>query len=680
MKKLFVRSTSILPLWLSVLILAVSAWAPLASAQLEPNFDSESLTCPTLLPLMRAFARAHVSDQTIDASLIENVTDQFIKRIDPAKNLLLEKDVKEFQGYVRDFMKSARNSDCTQLHSVLNRLVERSEGQLAYAKKALDKDYKFDDKVEIIIDAKKRSFAKSVDEANERLLKNLHFQISTYLLNDMKLDEAKKKLVHRYELNLKRIQEFSKTDLYDAMLNSFALALDPHSSYFGKEVLEDFKISMSLQLEGIGASLINDDGYTKIQELIPGGAAAKGKQLEAGDKILAVGQGLKGPMEDVVDMDLREVVKKIRGEAGSMVRLNILRQGKETSSFTVTLKRSKVTLEDEAVQTTFREVKVGDKTLKIAHLVLPSFYGDNELKKRSCYNDMVQALEKIKKEKADGVVLDFSRNGGGRLEEAVRIAGLFLREGNVVATKDSRRRVQKLADEDTSTQYNGPLVILTSRLSASAAEIVAGALKDYKRAVIVGADHTYGKGSVQAVLELPGIPGAIKVTTGLFFIPGGKSTQHGGVEGDVVLPSILASEEIGEKSQDNSLRPASIPAFLSPEANDASDAKAAWQLVSASEIEQLRSASAKRVASNKKFDEIKEELKELNENKGVINLAEFRAKSEKRKKKDAGDEKKTAKQLARERDEPQVNEAINILADLIAIRRGWNRDSLATAK
>lgn len=666
--------------WLMIVVLAASFVTEQAFSQSEPGMEAEGLSCPTLLPLMRAFARAHVSDSSIDTALIDNMADQFIKRIDPAKNLLLEKDTKEFQGYVRDFMKSTTRSDCGPLHSVLNRLVERSEAQLDYAKKALGKDYKFDDKVEIIIDSKKRSFAKSQEESNERLLKNIHFQISTYLLNDMKLDEAKKKLIHRYELNLKRIQEFSKNDLYDSMLNSFALALDPHSSYLGKEVLEDFKISMSLALEGIGASLISEDGYTVIQELIPGGAASRSKQLEQKDKILAVGQGVKGPMEDVIDMDLRDVVKKIRGEAGSMVRLNILRQGKETASFTVTLKRSKVTLEDEAVQTTYREVKVGDKKLKIAHLVLPSFYGDNELKKRSCYFDMVQALEKIRKEKADGLVLDFSRNGGGRLEEAVRIAGLFLREGNVVATKDSRRRVQKLADEDPAVQFNGPMVILTSRLSASAAEIVAGALKDYKRAVIVGADHTYGKGSVQAVLELPGIPGAIKVTTGLFFIPGGKSTQHGGVEGDVVLPSILASEDLGEKSQDNSLRPASIPPFLSPEANDANDSKIAWQPVSSAEIESLRASSAKRVTGNKKFDEIKEELKELNENKGVINLAEFRTKSEKRKKKDAGDEKKSAKQLARERDEPQVNEAVNVLADLIAIRRGWNRDSIATTK
>src|SRR3989344_303269 len=487
-------------------------------------FESDGLSCHTLMPLMRAFARAHVSDATIDSGLIDNTADQFVKRIDPSKNLLFESDVKNFENVVRDFMKSSRLPDCTKLHGLLEILVARSQGQLEFAKRSLGKDYKFYDKVEIVIDAKKRNFDKTQDEANERLMKNLHFQVSTYLLNDMKVDEAKTKLSHRYELNLKRIKEFAKADLYDALLNSFASALDPHSSYLSKEVLEDFQIAMSLSLEGIGASLTSEDGYTVIQELIPGGAAAKSKQLEAKDKILSVsakGENGKEEMRDVIDMDLRDVVKLIRGPSGTQVKLSILRQGKETSSFTVSLKRSKVTLEDEATQVTFNNVKIGDKKEKLAHLVLPSFYGDNELKKRSCYTDMVKALEKIEKEKADGVVLDFSRNGGGRLEEAVKIAGLFFRQGNVGATKDLRKRVQKLADDDSRTQYSGPLIILTSRLSASAAEIVAGALKDYKRAVIVGADHTYGKGSGQAALPLPSIPGAIQVTTGLFFIPGG---------------------------------------------------------------------------------------------------------------------------------------------------------------
>jgi carboxyl-terminal processing protease len=658
-------------------------YLPRAYAQQESEgmFETDGLSCQTLLPLMRAFARAHVSDSAIDASLIENTSDQFVKRIDPSKNLLFETDVKNFQDGVREFMKNSRIPDCTKLHGLLNTLVDRSKGQLDYARKALGKDYKFNDKVEIIIDAKKRNYAKNQVEANERLLKNIHFQISTYLLNDMKLDEAKSKLVHRYELNLKRINEFSRSDLYDALLNSFASALDPHSSYLGKEVLEDFQIAMSLSLEGIGASLISEDGYTVIQELIPGGAAARSKLLEPKDKILSVSykEGGKEEMKDVIDMDLRNVVKLIRGPSGSTVKLNILRQGKETSTFTISLKRSKVTLEDEAVQVTFQESKVGGNKVKLAHLILPSFYGDNELKKRSCYTDMVEALKKIEKEKVDGVMLDFSRNSGGRLEEAVRIAGLFFRLGNVVATKDSRKRIQKLADEDSRTQYSGPLVILTSRFSASAAEIVAGALKDYKRAVIVGADHTYGKGSVQAVLPLPSIAGAIKVTTGLFFLPGGKSTQHSGVDGDIVMPSILATDDIGEKGLDNSLKPQAISAFLSPEVNDPSD-KNAWQAVTSAEIESLRVASEKRVKSNKKFDEVLKELAELNENKGVVNLAEFRKKSSERKGKDAKDEKKTSKQLVKERSEPQVNEAMSILSDLIAIRKGWNRDSIATAR
>ena len=656
------------------LILALGVvWIPPQAQALE------KLQCSTIVHLMQAIARNHISINRLDKLLVGRVSKQLVKRLDPSKNLLLDNDATKIRGIVSRFLQKKRTPNCTELLTIPSILRKRSKGQLAYARKQLTEKYKFNENVTFVTSSKKRKRSKSVSQSHKRLMKHLHFQISNYLLNDMKMPEARKKLVHRYELNLKRVSEFDESDLYDSILNAFANSLDPHSTYLNKEFYEDFQIAMRLSLEGIGASLTSEDGYTVIQELIPGGSAEKSKMLESKDKILSVGQEKSGLMEDVVDMDLRDVVKLIRGKSGSAVRLGILRQGKEASSFTVTLIRSKVVLQDDAAKVTFLDVKTkSGKKFKLAHLVLPSFYGDPELKKRSSYRDMEKAIEKVNKENADGLLLDFARNGGGRLEEAVKIAGLFIKEGNIVATKDTRRQVQKLFDDNPAVQFKGPMVILTSRLSASASEIVAGALKDYHRAVIVGGDYTYGKGSVQAILPLRSIMSAIKITTGLFFIPGGKSTQHTGVLADIRVPSLLSTDDLGEKHLDYSLPPQSITPFLSPETNGVSASTPSgllWQPVTKAEIRVLKIKSKKRVAKSKKFKEIIDELKEVENNDGIVYLAKLRKESkERKKKKDKDKKKKSAKERLKEIDAPQVAEAMNVLRDLVEIRHNSRKN------
>jgi carboxyl-terminal processing protease len=258
--------------------------------------------------------------------------------------------------------------------------------------------------------------------------------------------------------------------------------------------------------------------------------------------------------------------------------------------------------------------------MKLARIELPGFYGGQKRTDRTSYKDVAAAVEKANKAGAEGIMFDLSMNSGGLLDEAVRIGGLFINRGNIVATKDSEGEVQMLDDIDSRVQFNGPMIVLISRLSASASEIVAGALQDYKRAVIVGGDHTYGKGSVQAVLPLQNDFGIIKVTTGLFFIPGGNSTQHRGVTSDVSFPSPFSTSDIGEKFLDYSLKPDSIRPFLSPEANEDNQ----WTPVS----------KAERVGKSKEFAEITKELKETEEKKGVIKLADMRKKESEGKKKD----------------------------------------------
>ena len=676
------------PLFLAVIALTFFYWPEQPAHSSSSLVGTNGLTCEIVPELMKIFSQTHIADKAfvgepkylfnrpsnsrkliVSKLFIEKMKKAVIKNIDQSKILLLKGDVEIINKAITKFMNSLRSPNCSQLNVIRDIEKKRLKEQLAFVRKKLGKSYKFTDDVTIITDSKKRIRPSNLKESQKLLISRIHYQISSYLLNEMKLKEAKKKLIHRYELSLKRAKEYSLDDLYEMLLNSYASALDPHSTYFSRHALEDFKISMSLSLEGIGAALTSDDGYTVIQELIPGGAAYRSNKLKTKDKILAVGQGKKGLLDDIVDMNLRDVVKKIRGKKGSIVRLRILRQGKETRSFVITLIRAEVNLESAATSLEFKETAYGKRKLKLAHLTLPSFYyGQSSKKQRSSYKDMLKKLEIINREGADGVLLDFSSNGGGLLLEAVRIAGLFIKKGNIVATKNSRRNISFLDDENPQTQYTGPLVILTSRASASASEIVAGALKDYKRAVIVGGDHTYGKGSIQQVMPLEQIGGALKVTTGLFFIPGGHSTQHRGVIADIALPSIYSSDDIGEQYQDNSLKPQRIEPFLS---NTIIDKNRPWKPINNKTIALLRSNSNKRVISNPKFKEIKKDIAEIRKNKDILNLRKLRKKNKDNLAKNAKNKGKTSKQLLKEQMDPQVNEALKILIDLIAIERGW---------
>jgi carboxyl-terminal processing protease len=645
---------------LSVLLASISIAAstlPIARA------EESGLVCALVPVLTESFLKTHVAIKNASSEVYDHTADQMIKRIDPSKVILLQSDVDELRPKVLKFLKTMKTApDCSDIEAIKPLLVKRAQAQLAYAKEALGPKYKLDETVELVLDPEKREFAKNEEESRKRQLVQIHFQISNYLMTDMKLPKAKEQLIHRYELTVKRMEEMKNSDIYDYTVNAFAAALDPHSNYMSPEATEDFQINMRLSLEGIGASLSNEDGYTVIQELIPGGAASKSNQLLPKDKIIAVGQGKAGTSENVIDMDLKDVVRRIRGKAGTSVRLTILREKPEVQRLNVTLVRSKVQLEDDAAKVEMTERVVNGKKMKLARIELPGFYGGQKRTDRTSYKDVAAAVDKANKAGAEGILFDLSMNSGGLLDEAVRIGGLFINRGNIVATKDSEGEVQMLDDIDSRVQFNGPMVVLISRLSASASEIVAGALQDYKRAVIVGGDHTYGKGSVQAVLPLQNDFGIIKVTTGLFFIPGGNSTQHRGVTSDVSFPSPFSTSDIGEKFLDYSLKPDSIRPFLSPESNEDNQ----WTPVSKAEIEKLRLLSADRVGKSKEFAEITKELKETEEKKGVIKLADMRKKEGESKKKNKD---KAPKLVAKERNKPQIDEAFSILADFVNMRK-----------
>ena len=468
-------------------------------------------------------------------------------------------------------------------------------------------------------------------------------------------------LVRRYERANKFANEQKTEERLANFIDAFAKSLDPHTSYLSQKVLEDFQISMSLSLEGIGATLSSQDGYTVIEQLVPGGAAAKSNELKVQDKILSVSQGTSKSYEPIYDMDLSDVVRLIRGKAGTKVNLQVLRQeGGKTHKFNVTLVRQKISLEDEAAQISYVEKERNGKKKTVGILTLPSFYSDNKPGGRSAAVDMKKILAEVKKKNVDTLVLDFMHDGGGSLDDAVKIAGLFFRTGNVVETGSD-----KLPDINPDVNYSGPLVVLIDRFSASASEIVSGALKDYRRAVIVGSDHTFGKGSVQNVSYLPNSLGAMKVTVGLFYIPGGRSTQHAGVSSDVTIPMPYDIDEIGEKNLDYSLPPSAIPSFLSKSAY-VDEGPGTWYPMSDEMLEKLRKSSEARVAANKDLQKIISDRKEQEAKKEVIRIADIF-------KKDTVENKKREKlknlsKIEKRKEyinRPEMQEAVQVALDLL---------------
>ena len=584
------------------------------------------LNCSRIPELSRTLLHKHISFHYVNDELRQRVVDTYVKRLDASKSLYLVDEVAALKVRLRGVIQQIRDDNCTALMEIQEDQVRRYEALQKFATKMLaNDDYALDTDAILIIDPDKRSYAPTAEARDELVTKLIHFQMSNYVSSDMELEEAREKLTHRYELMTRRAKEKSTEDLYAGYLDAFATALDPHSNYLSQEVLEDFQISMGLSLEGIGVALSAKDGYSVVEKIIPGGAAAGLKILQPQDKIIAVAQDGEESV-DIIDMDLRDVVRLIRGKRGTTVHLTVLRQGDTAERFQVSIVRDKINLEEQAAKIRFEEVEVGDGTQKIAVLELPSFYGGTDPSGRQSSADVAALLDEAQQEKAVGLVLDLSRNGGGLLDTSVDIAGLFIEEGGIVAVRDTFSQVQVLRDPNSRIAWDGPLVVLISRISASASEIVAGALKDYRRAVIVGDDHSFGKGTVQSMVPLPEGLGALKVTTALFFRPGGQSTQHSGVASDVIVPSIFGTDDFGEAHQTYSLPTQSIAAFIdasSLPSADSTDADPSWKPITPALVQELALRSQKRVEINEELIKVRERIAKTEARNGVVHLAEL---------------------------------------------------------
>ncbi|MEE2757506.1 MAG: S41 family peptidase [Myxococcota bacterium] len=629
--------------------------------------DTKSpLVCWSLAGLMARYHDSHVQFRRESGEINERVVELYAKRMDPSKVMLLADEFSEVKARIKIALASVQEGDCETFEWLRTEQIKWQSAMEDHVRKLVSEPtLTIDRSLSLQMDADKRERPRTNRDRAEARKKLIHFQLANYVAAGTKLAEAKKKLIHRYELVTKDVKEQTLADVYAGFLNAFSNALDPHSTYFSADDLVDFRISMDLSLEGIGAQLSSRDGYTIVREVIPGGAADRQGGLKRKDKVIAVAQGENGEPVNVVDMPLRKVVKLIRGKKGTKVKLTILRQRNKAETHHFLITRDKIDLKESAAKLEWKTIERDRKKLKIAVIRLPSFYGGDPRKgARDCTADMKKLLVEVAQKKADGLMLDLSRNGGGLLKASVDISGLFLATGPVVAIAGpATGSKQVLEDTDKTINFAGPMVVATSRVSASASEILAGALKDYRRALIVGVVHTFGKGTVQNIVSLPLGFGALKVTTAHFFRPGGQSTQNEGVAADIIVPSRFNNEDYGERHQPYALPPKTIEAFRGTKVNVNVEGQR-WLAITDSDIKTLNELSLERQKTNAELLKVKKELDKARKNKGIIKISEILDDPERSKKDDEDEDDEDDKKLS-----PQSLEALEVLGDLIMRQR-----------
>jgi len=581
--------------------------------------------------------KGHYSPVALDDAFSKKVYAKYLDGIDPTKRFFLQSDIDEFSKYETQIDDMIKDKDLTFFNLTNSRLLQRMDESRDIYENILDKPFDFNTNESINVDYEKLPFAKNKKELADRWRKQLKLQALSSITDKQKLEEDKKAKDASYqsksfdeiekevrENSLKSLNEYfdfiqkelDRNDWFSIFLNSIVERFDPHTFYFSPDDKEKFDVSMSGTFEGIGARLQKKNDAVEVSELISGGPAWKGKELEAGDLILKVGQGKEEPI-DVAGMRLDDVVKKIKGPKGTEVRLTVKKV--DGSIKVITIIRDEVETEETFAKSSI--VEKGGKRFGIIYL--PKFYISFENKEnRDAYKDVATEIERLKAQNIDGIIMDLRDNGGGSLETVVKMVGLFIPEGPVVQVKAPGRNPEILPDPDKKVQYDGPLIVMINNFSASASEIFAAAIQDYKRGIIVGSKHSYGKGTVQNVIDLNqfirgnsyGDLGALKTTIQKFYRINGGSTQREGVQSDIVFPDRFSYLDMGERDEESALP---------------------WDKIEPAKYEPLNinydniiANSKRRIAANNYFNLIDENAKWIferkDENDYSLNLNEFK--------------------------------------------------------
>ncbi len=632
------------------------------------TFSSKYQTVTPLLPgehdpnitrlTAQVLAGMHYSREPLNGTMANRFLDRYIEMLDPVRIHFFQSDLAQFDKYrPRLAQVTAFRGETLAAREIFARFVQRVDQRVEYVAGLLREGaFEFTGTDRYTPNRKTATRPANEREAHDLWRQHLRYEYLQEKLNDKSHDQIVKTLSARYKRLLRSWADLDNDDILQLYLSALANAYDPHSDYMGKAQLENFAISMKLSLFGIGALLRAEDGYCKIESLMAGGPAARSRKIKPGDRIIAVAQKDQEPV-DVVDMKLTKIVEMIRGPKGTEVTLTLIPAdaADDAQRKLVTLVRDEIKLEDQEAKARLIELPGPDgHPTRLGVIDLPSFYASFELnnlkdnsEQRSTSADLTRLIKKLTAEKISGLVLDLRRNGGGSLEEAIRVAGLFIKQGPVVQVRDTSGDITVESDRDPAVAYDGPLAVLTSRFSASASEIVAATLQDYGRALIVGDTNTHGKGTVQTIYELNRVPnrfptnvnpGALKVTIRKFYRANGESTQLRGVQPDIVLPSVANYMEVGEASLDHPLPWDTIESArfekldrISPVLDELRRRTAKRQETSTDfayireDIEQFRRAQADRSVS---LDETaRRREKEENETRRKARLAERQARS-----------------------------------------------------
>ncbi len=575
----------------------------------------------------------HYLKAPLDDELSAEILTKYLDSMDPDRLIFLQRDINAFQAYRRkfdDFLRAGYVKPAFEIFRIFRtRVAEREE----FALSLLSHDFDFDRDEAFRLRDEKSAWAGTPAALDELWRKRVKNDLLSLLISGRSIEQARETLTKRYQGIVRRAQQLTANDVFQLFMNAYTTSVEPHTAYFSPRTSENFKIRMSLSLEGIGAALQSEDEHTVVRRIIPGGPADLGDQLQVDDRIVGVAQGEDGEMIDVVSWRLEDVVDLIRGPKGTVVRLEVRHKdaGTEGPTDFITLVRNKIKLEDQAAQKSIIDLGENGRHVEIGVIDVPTFYLDmgamarGEKNYRSTTRDVRRLIHELEGEGVSGIIIDLRGNGGGSLVEATELTGLFIASGPVVQVRDSSGRVKVNDDPDPGIAYDGALAVLVDGQSASASEIFAGAIQDYNRGIVVGAP-TYGKGTVQNVVDLNrfvgpdiGKLGQLKVTIAQFFRVSGDSTQHRGVVPDIVLPFVDGADDTGERALKNALPWATIsPASYRPFHGLGST------------IATLRRREQRRVASDPGFNYLREEnrVRRTVQEQKTVSLLESRRKAE----------------------------------------------------